>query len=260
MIRFSNPIKNVAYTIYRWLIPILDPIKIGKNIKAYIGYLYQMIRYSSMQGAESVKFIHTAPYLEDSMSITPFIRHYFYQDIWAFKKIYQSGTQYHIDIASRIDLIGFLTAITHVTFIDIRPLLADLTNYNSVSGSILELPLQNNSVYSLSCLHVAEHIGLGRYGDDLDPYGTLKACAELSRVLAPGGMLYFSLPVGKPRICFNAHRIHSPQQILNYFRNLVLVSLSGIDDDNRFHEQITIDTLSAMNYGCALFVFTKVKS
>jgi SAM-dependent methyltransferase len=119
--------------------------------------------------------------------------------------------------------------------------------------------LETNSVQSLSCLHVAEHIGLGRYGDELDPYGTLKACAELARVLAPGGFLYFSLPVGIPRICFNAHRIHSPEQILNYFRNLQLVSLSGIDDDNTYHEQITIEELSSMNYGCGLFVFTKVK-
>jgi hypothetical protein len=111
----------------------------------------------------------------------------------------------------------------------------------------------------LSCLHVAEHIGLGRYGDELDPYGTLKSCAELARVLAPGGFLYFSLPVGKPRICFNAHRIHSPEQILNYFRNLQLVSLSGIDDDNAYHELISIEQLSSMNYGCGLFVFTKVK-
>lgn len=259
MIRFSNPFKNIAYTIYRWLIPIIDPIKIIKNIPAYSRYLFQMLQYASMNGSEKISLIHTAPYLEDSISITPFIRHYFYQDIWAFKNIYHSKVTHHIDIASRIDLIGFLTAITHVTFIDIRPLLADLDNYTSISGSILQIPLETNSVQSLSCLHVAEHIGLGRYGDELDPYGTLKSCSELSRVLAPGGFLYFSLPVGKPRVCFNAHRIHSPEQILNYFRNLQLVSLSGIDDDNTYHEHISIEQLSSMNYGCGLFVFTKVK-
>jgi len=39
--------------------------------------------------------------------------------------------------------------------------------------------------------------------------------------------------VGKPRLCFNAHRIHSPQQIIEYLSNLELVELSGIDDRGR---------------------------
>lgn len=32
--------------------------------------------------------------------------HYFLQDVWAAKKIYQSGTKHHVDIGSRID--GFV--------------------------------------------------------------------------------------------------------------------------------------------------------
>ncbi len=43
------------------------------------------------------------------------------------------------------------------------------------------------SVESLSCKHVIEHIGLGRYGDVLDPGGDLKAISELKRALAVGG-------------------------------------------------------------------------
>ena len=42
-----------------------------------------------------------------------------------------------------------------------------------------------------------EHIGLGRYGDPIDPQGTEKAATELQRVLAPGGDLYLSLPIEK---------------------------------------------------------------
>ncbi len=33
-------------------------------------------------------------------------------------------------------------------------------------------------------MHVVEHVGLGRYGDPLDPDGDLKAIAELKRVTA----------------------------------------------------------------------------
>src|ERR1035437_9128085 len=65
---------------------------------------------------------------------------------------------------------------------------------------------------SVSCLHVAEHIGLGRYGDPIDPLGTNKALLELQRVLAPGGVLLFSMPVGRERVEFNAQRIWDPRR------------------------------------------------
>jgi len=88
-----------------------------------------------------------------------------------------------------------LTAFTNVTFIDIRPLEAKLDRLECIKGNILSMPFEDKSLRSLSCLCVAEHIGLGRYGDSLDPMGTKKAIKELSRVLAVNGNLYFSVPV-----------------------------------------------------------------
>jgi hypothetical protein len=104
---------------------------------------------------------------------------------------------------------------------------------------------------------VAEHIGLGRYGDPLHPEGTKKAAGELVRILAPTGNLYFSVPVGKPRVCFNAHRIHSPQQILSYFHDLELLQFSGIDDDGICRQDIAPGDLADATYACGLFHFTK---
>jgi hypothetical protein len=104
---------------------------------------------------------------------------------------------------------------------------------------------------------VAEHIGLGRYGDPLDPLGTFKACKELQRVLASGGNLYFALPVGKPRVCFNAHRIHSPDQILEYFAELKLVEFSFVNDEGHFLQNVEPDIARDAKYGCGLFQFTK---
>jgi ubiquinone/menaquinone biosynthesis C-methylase UbiE len=154
--------------------------------------------------------------------------------------------------------LGFLSSITKVTFVDIRPIETSLKNLNSIKGDILSLPFKDNSIQSLSCLHVAEHIGLGRYGDSLDPLGTEKACKELSRVLAKGGNLYFSVPIGKPKVCFNAHRIHSSEQILKYFNRLKLVEFSGVDDEGLFRENINIDAFSNSEYACGLFWFKKL--
>jgi len=210
-----------------------------------------------MEGAESIRFIDTYPLIHEKTAITTLDHHYFYQDIWAAKRIYQDKPSDHIDVGSLIEYVGFLTTFTRVVFVDIRPLRAKVEGLRFLKGDILSMPFEDNSVPSLSCLHVAEHIGLGRYGDQLDPQGTKKAAVELSRVLSPGGNLYFSLPLGKPKLCFNAHRIHSPDMILEYFKDLELVELSGVTDQGAFQENIDIDVLRGCDYGCGLFWFKK---
>ena len=210
-----------------------------------------------MEGAEPFEYTESFPKIYDQTISTKFDSHYFYQDIWGFNRILESKCDYHVDIGSSVIFVVLLTAITELTFIDIRPLRVNLKNFLSKKGNILALPYESNSISSLSSLHVAEHIGLGRYGDPLDPLGTKKATKELSRVLAPRGNLYFSLPIGKPKLCFNAHRIHSTQQILEYFSDLKLLELSGVDDDGNFLENIDRNILDSCNYGCGLFWFTK---
>lgn len=228
-----------------------------KNIPKYISFFSELRQYKRMDGAEDIAIRDLYPILNERTSTTAFDTHYFYQDIWAFRKIFESGVEAHVDVGSKVDYVGFLSAITQVTFIDIRPLITDLPNLESKSGSILGMPYPDGSVSSLSCLHVAEHIGLGRYGDPLDPLGTVKACRELQRVLAPGGNLYFGLPIGRPRVCFNAHRIHSTDQILEYFAGLKLVEFSFVNDKGRFLKNVHPDIGRDAKYGCGLFQFTK---
>jgi SAM-dependent methyltransferase len=257
MRRFNNSPRNVCLLGYRWAIPVVDPVRLLKAVPRYLDFLKDWAKYSRLEGAESAKLINTYPCIHEKTQTTSFDSHYFYQDIWAFKRIYASRPDHHVDVGSAIDFVGFLTAITKVTFVDIRPLLASLDNFDSRKGTLLSLPFEDSSLLSLSCLHVAEHIGLGRYGDPLDPLGTEKGCKELCRVLAPKGNLYFSVPVGKPRLCFNAHRIHSPGQIIDYFSDLELVEVSGIDDKGRFIMNIDVHILERANYACGLFWFKK---
>ena len=119
------------------------------------------------------------------------------------------------------------------------------------------MPFEEGSLESVSCLHVAEHIGLGRYGDPLDPLGTRKAAAELQRVVAPRGQLLFALPVGRPRVCFNAHRVHSPHDIVAMFPELQLVEFSGVDDTGAFRRHRTLEELEGAQYGCGMFRFVR---
>ena len=232
--------------------------KILSGLCKYPRYLRDWFKYSRMDGAEPIRLLDTYPCLFDRRPTTRIDSHYFYQHLWAFKKIYGQKSVLHVDVGSNVNFVSLLSTITKVHFVDIRPLDASrIENFENIKGNILDLPYENNSLESISCLHVAEHIGLGRYGDALDPLGTKKAAGELSRCLAKGGNLFFSVPVGRPRVCFNAHRVHSPKQIIGYFKNLKLVELSGTDDKKRFIKNISPKLLEKAKYVCGMFWFTK---
>ena len=216
-----------------------------------------LVRYRAMPGAEEVRDEDLFPQLGDWRTVHELDPHYFHQDSWAANRIAEARPARHVDIGSRIDLVGFLTAVTNVTFVDIRPLEVDIERLTSIAGSILELPFADRSLESVSSLHVVEHIGLGRYGDPLDPQGSWKAMDELQRVVAAGGRLLFSGPIGRHRVCFNAHRIHDPLDILERFAELELLEFSVVDDANRFLRFVDPADYRDQRYACGMFLLRR---
>ena len=220
---------------------------------------FRQLREYRSRSLQSVEVRHINLQLQDATSVTAFDPHYFYQSAWCARKIAEQNPKHHVDIASQINLIAPLSAFVEVEFIDYRPLEVNLKNLTSRSGTILDLPFKDHSVKSLSSLHVIEHIGLGRYGDELDPEGSKKSCKELQRILAVKGNLYLSTPVGNERIEFNAHRIHFPQTIIEYFNELQLISFSLVNDDGVFIENADPKTPLNFRYGLGMFHFRRGK-
>ena len=218
-----------------------------------VRFLRDRRAYRALPAAEPLRWRDSLPKVGDRLATTPHDSHYLYQDTWAAQRIAASGTRHHVDVGSRVDYVCFLTAFTEVTFVDIRPLEANIEGLHVKAASILELPYADRSLESVSCLHVAEHIGLGRYGDPLDPAGSRKAAAELQRVVAPGGHLLFSSPVGRSRVCFNAHRVHSPQEYREMFGELELVEFAGVDDRGDFRRHRTLEELADQSYACGMY-------
>ena len=130
--------------------------------------------------------------------------------------------------------------------VDIRPLTVSMESLKFMEGSILNLPFPDASVPSVSSLCVVEHIGLGRYGDPLDPEGTVKAVEELKRIVKPGGDLYISVPVDDVnRIYYNAHRAFSEQYLEQLFMPFEIVERRYI-----FGDEFTNELREGFGTGC----------
>ena len=154
---------------------------------------------------------------------------YFWQDLWAAKLIYKSGVNTHFDIGSRIDgFIAHLLAMDiEVTLIDIREFPAAVEKLNTIVDDATSLKqIEDESIDSMSALCSLEHFGLGRYGDPIDPDACFKCFQQIQRKLKVGGKLYLSVPIGKERVEFNAHRVFYADTIVNQFDRLRLVEFS----------------------------------
>lgn len=226
-------------------------------------FLLQFSRYRAMErcrGRFPVLWGDRYPCLFDATGATGFDRHYVYHLAWAARVLAQTRPAEHVDISSSIYFATMVSAFIKVRYYEFRP--ADLRLDGLIAGAadLSGLPFADGSMPSLSCMHVVEHVGLGRYGDPLDPDGDLKAMAELKRVLAPGGDLLFVVPVGRPRVAFNAHRIYSYDQVIAYFQDLKLHQFALIPDDAQ-GGGIVVDAgreqADAQSYGCGCFWFKK---
>jgi Caenorhabditis protein of unknown function, DUF268 len=127
-------------------------------------------------------------------------------------------------------------------------------------GDITKLSMADQSLQSLSCLHTMEHIGLGRYGDPIDPNGCFKGMKELERVLAPGGTLYFSVPIGREHVAFNAHRIFDPCTIIKAFGALELTEFVAVNGSGDLVDPAQVEDFQKVDYSCGIFVFKKPRN
>jgi hypothetical protein len=186
-------------------------------------------------------------------------RHYFHQDLWASRKVFASGAKVHYDIGSRVD--GFIAqclVFCKVVMIDVRPLGQQVAGLEFVQADAMDMrSIKTGAIGSISSLHAIEHFGLGRYGDPIDPEGHRRAIDELQRVAAPGGTIYFSVPVGRQRLEFNAHRVFDPRSIIGLFGGCELLEFSVVTDGNILVERADPADYTGSEYACGLYLFRK---
>ena len=198
------------------------------------------------------------PCLGDDTGQTPFDHHYIYHTGWAARRLRALSPCRHVDFGSSLYFVAIASAICPFEFYDYRPAPLDLVGVKTGYANLHGLPFSANSLESVSCMHVIEHVGLGRYGDPIDYDGDLKAIFELTRVVALDGSLLFVVPIGRPRLLFNAHRIYAYNYLLQLFsQRFALVEFTLVTDGGSLVTNATREQADAQWYGCGCFHFRK---
>ena len=148
---------------------------------------------------------------------------YFLQDLSCSTYCNSLAPTSHIDIGSRID--GFVAQIgtgRKLDVLDIRPALIPFKNIYFVRGDICNPPAELLGQYDLvTSLHAIEHIGLGRYGDEIDHESWLLALRSCRSLASQDGKVLISLPIvegDNSYVEFNSQRVISAKQIINLLR------------------------------------------
>jgi hypothetical protein len=260
---------NFVKIIYRWTTAFGIDLRSGLvGIWNFPSYLKNYFFFKNLAKGRTnpIKISLSYPCLHDTGQEGGCAKgHYFHQDLYVAQKVFLSNPRRHLDVGSRIDgLVAHIASYRQIEVMDIRPIGNQIPNIKFFQGDILKIPETLIGVYdSLSSLHVVEHIGLGRYGDQLDIDGHIKAIRNLSKILCVGGLFYLSVPFGPERIEYNAHRIFNISTILDLVTSeFNLINFSYVDDQGNFHPGIAFNEKMLANnlecqYGLGLFELKK---
>lgn len=190
---------------------------------------------------------------------------YFWQDLYVARKISRASPRTHVDIGSRIDgFVAHVASFREIEVFDIRPVTSKIEGIVFKQADLMNPPpALAGYCDSLSCLHALEHFGLGRYGDPIDPLGSVAGLKNMTALLEPGGVFYLSVPIGIERVEFNAHRVFDPLKLVQ------LASDSGLNFQEFvwFQEggglvhspnpEKDMRKLSSLRYALGIFIFRK---
>ncbi len=227
---------------------------------------YGEIRRQARMSKEGFPFGKLYPCLQEKDQESGVLaEHYFYQDLYVARKVFQNNPARHVDIGSRIDgFVAHVASFREIEVLDVRDLHLAIPSirFTRVDLAAKDFPLVDYCD-SLSCLHALEHFGLGRYGDPVDYNGHLVGWENMNRMLKKGGKFYFSVPIGAQRIEFNAHRVFSVAYLLHLMeKRYDIDAFAYINDAGDFISDAALDEASVRDnfgcrYGCGIFELTK---
>ena len=246
----------------------IDIVKLYRSIKNVPRFVNDYYHFKKKYGLNTDFKFNFYPVLSDYNLSNGFLNgHYFRQDLHVSQKVFERNPKVHLDVGSRIDgFVAQVASFRKIHVADVRPT-ADI-NHN-IKSEVMdfseELSCSLHAKFdSVSCLHALEHFGLGRYGDKIEPSGYKQGIRNFKAVMIPGGILYLSVPIGKAKIAFNAHRVFDPFSLMTELKNtgFTILSLTVIDDKGEMHINYDLANnplnIHTLEYGCGIFECQKL--
>ena len=258
--KVSNLFKMFGFDFEVFILTII-------NLPSYINDYLKMYKLSKTLNDKFGKLVLYPCLLDRKMQSGTGMGHYFYQDLYIASRVFKNKPMKHLDVGSRVDgFVAHVASFRKITVGDIRPLKSIDENIEFLQVDFMDnLPEKMIGAYdSISCLHALEHFGLGRYGDKLNINGHKIGLDNIMAALKIGGKLYISVPMGKLRIEFNAHRVFSLESILDLLENRVeICNFSYVDDNGNIHKDVDLNPENIsknMNcyYGLAILEMNKL--
>lgn len=240
----------------------LDPRRFGRSIKGIPRYLSDWLQFR--KGFDG--HIKLRPCLYDWYEEGGSTKNeYFLQDLYVARKVHSVNPHKHVDIGSRVDgFVAHIASFREIEIFDIRPITSQIPGAIFRQADLMS-PTSLIAGYcdSLSCLHALEHFGLGRYGDPINPKGSDSGLVNMAKILKSGGLFYLSVPIGRERVEFNAHRVFNPLSLVRLAaeNGLILTEFASIGTDRALVEAANptreIGDLANVNYALGIFTFAK---
>ena len=263
-------IKKAKRHLFRYIY-LYSGIALSINAVSCLNYfrLKKQLRQFKKQGMKSPVSFPLGilyPFYKDKKGAAGALGfHYFYQDLYVAQRIFENNPNRHIDIGSSINgFVAHVASFRKIEVYDIRPLNDLIPNVQFKQVDIMQLDEDEiDSTDSISCLHALEHFGLGRYGDPICYDGYWQGFLNIHKILKRNGKFYFSVPLGRQKVDFHAHRIFSLRYLLEMINPFYeIVNFSYIDDNNIFYKDVNIsEEIIANNcnckFGCAIFELMK---
>merc|ERR1712141_920014 len=112
--------------------------------------------------------------------------------------------------------------VSHITTLEYEPYRTNHTNVTTIDPTeFSNLVLKNNAPVfdAMVSFSSIEHSGLGRYGDQLNPWGDIITMGRAWCEMKPGSRALVGVPTAKDTICFNAARLYGSFLYRHLFAN-----------------------------------------
>jgi len=97
---------------------------------------------------------------------------------------------------------------------------------------VTALPDQIQTGFADYCINIGavNHVGLGRFGHELDADGDMAAMRVCADSLKKGGRMFLSVPCGRDMLVWNTNRVYGANRLKKLCEGWTLVNVAGWDD------------------------------